>query len=404
MDDKWIDSIKDKMSEYDFAPPDGLFESVQDEIRSRRIRRKWFWGAIAASVALIGGVSVALIPDMPNTDPEPLVSDVAGEDNGAVSSDQIAENTTVSEPLTITRKSAKAVLISREANPKSEIVKLPEIEDSPEKKQGNAAEKPHIDTESNLPSKRVEDDRYSEEATAIAEIIDSHSKEHSPLSVGASASANGLGGILNDENKEGSPLLASSSMPHTRMGGGFLGESNSNNSPTPTYVELFDHRLPVRASIDFSWSVGHGLSVGTGVTYSYLKSDIRYGYSDSPLFEATQNLHFVGIPVNVRYIPLSFGKLDIYASVGFMAEKCISGQIKKENPQDPGYSYLGSDDRPFQFSFNAAVGAQYSLAESCAVFIEPGVGIYLKNGSRLRTIYSERPVTFNVNVGLRFGR
>lgn len=134
------------------------------------------------------------------------------------------------------------------------------------------------------------------------------------------------------------------------------------------------------------------------------KSDIRYGYSDSPLFKATQNLHFIGIPVNARYTPWSSRKLGIYVSAGFMAEKCIAGQIKKENPQDPDYAYAGSDERPFQFSFNAAAGAQYSLTHKCAVFIEPGVGIYLKNGSRLRTIYSERPVTFNVNVGLRFGR
>ena len=86
-----------------------------------------------------------------------------------------------------------------------------------------------------------------------------------------------------------------------------------------------------------------------------------------------------------------------------MAEKCIAGQIREADPQDPGYAYVGSDERPFQFSVNAAVGAQYLLAGRCAVFIEPGVGIYLKNGSKLRTIYSERPVTLNVNVGLRFG-
>ena len=221
------------------------------------------------------------------------------------------------------------------------------------------------------------------------------------MSVGASASANGLGGMINNGNIEGRPLLASGSIPLTRMGGGVLGESNS--SPAPTYVELFDHRLPVRVSIDFSWPVGHGVSVGTGLTYSYLKSDIRYGYSDSPLFNASQYLHFIGIPVNVRYTPWSFRNLGIYVSAGFMAEKCIAGQIKEADPQYPLYRYEGCDSRPFQFSFNGAAGVQYSLTHRCAVFIEPGVGIYLKNGSKLRTIYSERPITFNVNVGLRFG-
>ena len=87
-----------------------------------------------------------------------------------------------------------------------------------------------------------------------------------------------------------------------------------------------------------------------------------------------------------------------------MAEKCIAGDIREDSSSDAGYRYSGCDERPFQFSFNAAAGLQYALAAGCSVFIEPGVGIYLNNGSKLRTIYSERPVTFNVNVGFRFGR
>ena len=404
MDDKWIDSIRDKMADYDVVPPPGLLDAIEAKIRARKMRNRRVFGAVAASVALIGGVSVALIPNIPDTVSGPLMPDVAGEDKGTELAERIAKNRTVSEPLSIMRKSAKTVLMSMEVNPKSETVKLPEIEDSPEENQKNTNENPHMDPESDIPSKRIEDESNSDEVVAVVEIIDSYSKEYLPLAVGASASANGLGGMFNGDNAEGHPLLASASMPHTRMGGGFVGESNSNNSPTPTYVELFDHRLPVRASIDFSWSVGYGVSVGTGLTYSYLKSAIRYGYSDSSLFKASQCLHFLGIPVNVRYSPWSFKNLGIYVSAGFMAEKCIGGQIKKENPQDPGYSYVGSDDRPFQFSFNAAAGLQYSLVGNCAIFIEPGIGIYPKNGSRLRTIYSERPVTFNVNVGLRFGR
>ena len=383
MDDKWIDSIRDKMAEYDFVPPDGLLESVQAEIRGRRIRRMRLWGFIAASIAVLAGIFVALIPDMPEVAPRPLASDVAGEDKGTAK--QIAENKAVTEPLPITRKSVKAVLMSVEANPTSETVEQLETEDSPEEKM-------------------VDDDRHSEETVDGVEIVDVDSRKHSPLSVGVSASANGLGGMLNDSNIEGSSKLASASVPHTRMGGGFIGGSNSNNSPTPTYVEMFDHRLPMRASIDFSWNVGHGLSVGTGLTYSYLKSDIRYGYSDSPLFKASQCLHFIGIPVNVRYAPWNFRNLGIYVSAGFMAEKCIAGQIKEADPQYPLYRYEGCDSRPFQFSFNGAAGVQYSLTHKCAVFVEPGVGIYLKNGSKLRTIYSERPLTFSINVGLRFGQ
>ncbi len=208
---------------------------------------------------------------------------------------------------------------------------------------------------------------------------------------------------MDDKDVGRTHLPTSALMPSTRMGGGVLTDIPTHNSPPPRFIEVFDHKLPARFSIDFSWSVGQNLNVGTGICYSYLRSDIKYGYSDAPLFKATQNLHFVGIPVNLRYTALRFRKFEVYASAGFMAEKCIGGQLKEESPSNLGYHYEGCDERPFQFSFTAAAGLQYALAHRCAVFIEPGAGMYLKNRSTLRTIYSERPLTFNVNVGLRFG-
>lgn len=66
---------------------------------------------------------------------------------------------------------------------------------------------------------------------------------------------------------------------------------------------------------------------------------------------------------------------DFYASAGFMTEKCISGQIIKENPGDAKYSYTGCEDRPFIFSVNASAGVQYNLSKKCGIYVEPGVGL-----------------------------
>lgn len=404
MDDKWIDNIRDKMADYDVVPPDGLLDAVRNDVRSRMRRKRLIWWSVAASIALLIGLFVPILFDKVD-DPIPLLVNVSDLDKHSEKEafKQPAEKalfsaTTISKHMH-TGSPGVSVIAMNDPKSSSQLV----IEDS----QGNFEKSPEV--EDNLDAKPNSGSSSSSDAHDVDAFSDvnTFSKEErvskSSLSVGVSASANGLGGLLDAREIGGNQIETSRALPSTRMGGGVVSDSPINANPTPTFIEMFDHKLPVRFSIDFSWSVGHNFSVGTGLCYSYLRSDINYGYSDIPLLKATQNLHFIGIPVNLRYTPWQYRKFELYTSVGFMAEKCIWGDIKEESTSNSGYSYEGRDDRPFQFSFNAAAGLQYRLARKCAVFVEPGVGMYIKNGSRLRTIYSERPFTFNVNVGLRFG-
>lgn len=386
MDDKWIDNIRDKMVEYNAIPPEGLLESVEKEVRAVKMRRRLLFSAIAASVALIGGISVMLIPEV-EKETLPAISEARVKEKEKVSAkEKIAENK-IHEVAAGQKTHSRVV-----ASAASEMVEN-EVEHA-----GSSSEIEIEDAEVKAHDDKVDVFPHSpaEECTPV--IV--HSEKPAPISVGVSASANGLGSLMQDGNIDWQP--SQGALPATRMGGGVLTDVPSDNSPAPTFVEMFDHKLPLRFSVDFSWRVAHGLDIGTGLCYSYLRSDIKYGYSDLQLSKATQNLHFIGIPVNLRYIPWSFRKFDVYGSLGFMAEKCIGGEIKDESSNGSRYSYEGCDDRPYQFSFNAAVGIQYDITHKCAVFLEPGIGMYLKNGSKLRTIYAERPLTFNINVGLRF--
>lgn len=400
MDDKWIDNIIDKMRDYEAAPPDGLLESVQSEIRSRMIRKRRIWWGVAASIALLIGLfSPMIVKKVDNS--IPLMVNVA----------EVYEHREMDSSKTPTYKTMAHAAVHTVKMPTGGHESLDTMVDDPgafnavgiEDTEGETKITQESDNGIDKGWEYPGDIPYSSDDNDIRSDSKVKVKNKGLLTVGIAGSANGAGGLLNSGNIAGNSTQASTFMPSTRMGGGSLTNSPIDADPTPTFVEVFDHKLPARFSIDFSWSVGHKLNIGTGISYSYLRSDIKYGYSDSPLLKATQNLHFVGIPVNLRYTPWRYRKLELYTSVGFMAEKCIFGDIKEDSPSNPGYSYVGCDERPFQFSFNAAAGVQYTLASKCAVFVEPGLGMYIKNGSRLRTIYSERPFTFNVNVGFRFG-
>ena len=54
-----------------------------------------------------------------------------------------------------------------------------------------------------------------------------------------------------------------------------------------------------------------------------------------------------------------------------------------------------------QCSLNAAAGLQFNILPNLGVYAEPGVGYYFNNGSKVETIYKEKPFNFNLKAGLR---
>lgn len=163
------------------------------------------------------------------------------------------------------------------------------------------------------------------------------------------------------------------------------------------------HRLPVHAGASIAYRINDRVSVETGIAYSYLSADIHEG-SDSYYFAGEQSLHYVGIPVGVRVRAMSWKNFDIYVGAGFEADKCVSGTIKKAyvingQTRDDGRESISI--RPLQWSVNATAGVQYNISSQIGIYAEPGLSYYFDNGSDIETIYSEKPLNFNLNIGLR---
>lgn len=163
------------------------------------------------------------------------------------------------------------------------------------------------------------------------------------------------------------------------------------------------HRLPVHAGVSIAYRINDRVSVETGIAYSYLSADIHEG-SDSYYFAGEQSLHYVGIPVGVRVRAMSWKNFDIYVGAGFEADKCVSGTLKKSyvingQTRDDGHESISI--RPLQWSVNAGAGVQYNISSMVGIYAEPGLSYYFDNGSNIETIYSEKPLNFNLNIGLR---
>lgn len=164
------------------------------------------------------------------------------------------------------------------------------------------------------------------------------------------------------------------------------------------------HRQPVRFGLSLRYDFNDRLGIESGLAYTKLDSDIREG-SDKHYFVGNQSLHYVGIPVNLKYRLFTWKFIDLYASAGGMVEKCVSASQTRNYVIENVVKSSETDDlkvKPLQWSVNASAGVQFRLTKFMGVYAEPGIAYYFDDGSDVRTIYKEKPVNFNLNLGLRF--
>lgn len=166
----------------------------------------------------------------------------------------------------------------------------------------------------------------------------------------------------------------------------------------------YKHRLPVRVGLNVAYRLTDRLSVESGVSYTRLSSDIKDGTKDN-YSSSSQKLDYIGVPLNVKYRAFGYRRLSVYASAGLLTEKCVSGKTTHEYVISGEKKKHDAEDvaaKPWQLSVNAALGAQFDVLRNVGVYVEPGVSYYFDDRSPLCTIYKEKPLNFNLNLGVRY--
>ena len=166
----------------------------------------------------------------------------------------------------------------------------------------------------------------------------------------------------------------------------------------------YKHRLPVRVGLNVAYRLTDRLSVESGVSYTRLSSDMKDGTKNN-YSSSSQKLDYIGVPLNVKYCAFGYRRLSVYASAGLLTEKCVSGKTTHEYVISGEKKKHEAEDvaaKPWQLSVNAALGAQFDVLRNVGVYIEPGVSYYFDDRSPLSTIYKEKPLNFNLNLGIRY--
>ena len=192
---------------------------------------------------------------------------------------------------------------------------------------------------------------------------------------------------------------------------GKIGEMTSGNSgetfqviPAETKNDIITttqqthHYQPIRYGLSMRYCLNSRWAVETGLIYSLLTSDIEYttnGYT-IPI-EMKQRLNYIGIPLKAEYLLWESRHFNVYVSGGTTIEKMVKGS--QENTRTGTKENVSI--RSLQLSVNSGIGAEYKFSNLFSIYAEPGLSYFFDNGSSISTFYQDKPLNFNLNVGLR---
>lgn len=425
MKQDWTDTLKQKMAGYEELPSDELWAALSERAGLQESRRKvipvWFWGLTAAAALMAGIFVVTKVNDKSVNALGGITADVAVSEtvvaDEAVGRKQKAAKVGIKQM--VKARKAKSALIA-EAVPVESRVGAGVVEDSAESAETFVLENQDVDA---VP--------VESSVCAVTEDVTSVNAEEQ--------AAMSWDEYLKETPSEKARARRSGGFSAGIVAGGAVGGNTSGSKPTamvmganplaagvtktdwidkdskasaivynqPEVQEEYSHKIPVKVGLTARYNITGRLGVETGLTYSILSSSVKTGNSETGKNWSTgsQTLHYLGIPLNISFNILNSRYVNIYVTGGGMMEKSISGSIKTDEYVDGKFARtLTSKVSPkgLQWSVNAAAGIQANILPQLGFFVEPGVSHHFKNGSRVRSIYTDKPTDFSLGFGLRY--
>lgn len=451
MKQDWTDTLKQKMAGYEERPSDELWAALSERAGLQESRRKvlpvWFWGLSAAAALMAGIFVVTKVNDKSVNALGGITADVAVSEpvDAEVIDAEMPEpvERTLAEDLAEV-KSAESVSVADEAfGRKQEAAKvgIKQMEKSRKAKSALIAEAVPVESRVSAVTEDVTSVNTEEYAAEVPS--ENHDAREAATvesdTVEQSEPAMSWDEYLTETPSEKARAKRSGGFSAGIVAGGAVGGNTSGSKPTamvmganplaagvtktdwidkdskasaivynqPEVQEEYSHKIPVKVGLTARYNITGRLGVETGLTYSILSSSVKTGNSETGKnwSSGSQTLHYIGIPLNISFNILNSRYVNIYVTGGGMMEKSISGSIKTDEYVDGKFDRtLTTNISPkgLQWSVNAAAGIQANILPQLGFFVEPGVSHHFKNGSRVRSIYTDKPTDFSLGFGLRY--
>lgn len=420
MAEDWLNKIRESQADFSEPEPEGLWAGIEAGLAavSRRRTVRWWWAALpAAAVAAL--VLFLSVPGHRDVSDAPLMTSA------------VAELKSTTEPFDVVSRevesSVPANLLAYSGTLLASDMEVGKLSEATADDAGSASEefpkRQENSTWNNTPSDSSSETSSLENSSSETSSLETISSENWPSESDNHVLKTRRGGFsfgLLTSNVAGSRSSVSKyaalygstvtkqihGFSETRadfpdsQGYADVMKSNSSNEISSTVKNW----QPIQVGVSVAYSFTDRLSIESGLTYSCLVSDLSSG-TPSGNYDIRQTLHYIGLPLALRYDFLKIKGFSLYASAGGQMEKCVAGKTRTDYFVD-GKKVSSENGRimvePLQWSVNAYVGAQYSFNRLVGLYIEPGAAYYFRNSSPVNCIYSERPFNFSFRAGLRF--
>lgn len=417
MKEKWLDSIQEKMNEFELNEPTGLWDQIQysRKLQTQKRRQRWIMTAVraAAACAIVIILSLVYIYTTTEHDHTDHPGFTAQEDdhNNDIFNLSLAENKaeTSHRPNQSERhRSPSDLITSNQSKPQytsqtAKTVSSLSTTDSISAYNLPAESKQNIVTEKNTTESVNKNISENDDRLCYISTADIEKREHNKFSIGVFSS-----GIIGNTGTQ-RPLSNTLALSYKWLDADTydddittLVRSRAAADDDVSGIEM-QHHIPIRFGLTAQYDLTPRFGIESGITYSRLSSDLSTE-NNRPI-KGEQILHYIGMPVNLKYRLASWKALSIYASAGAMLEKCVDGTLTRHTTLPNGSNEKKSlklKENALQWSSNIAIDLQVNLTRHIGLYVQPGVAYYFNNGSEIRNIYKDRQFNFNINLGLRY--
>ena len=415
MDNAWKDKLRERFSDYSVPEPEGLWEGIEQGIAGKKRRNVipvwWLSGGLAAAAAAVA--LVVLLPstkEQPVNEPVSVLADTGKEDTPVLETVPEVQEVSPEAPVVPSVRPVAPVTTRRPLlaeNVIEEIVipEIPAIPDEPEIEPVEQEEPVQEGPFQDEPKTALHEPETLPEVveTYIPEVLQEEEKPGRAFTIG----------VYREGGQDAGEASQGFGLSNT---GDFLTRVTNtagNNDPTGLVRMLSanrasnfeaSHKAPVRVGVTVAWSFLPWLSLTSGLNWTALSSEFEESTASTRAV-TKQELGYLGVPLRLEAGWKPWKGLRLYAGAGAMAETCLLAKCVTDSYL-MGYREGTVDSKPdtggLLWSVGASAGAEYRFSPHVGVYLAPGLEYHFDNGSTVRSAYTERPLHYNVSLGLRF--
>ena len=447
MDNEWKKSLRERFSDYASPEPEGLWEGIEQGIAGKPRRKMlpvWIASGLAAAAAV--ALVVFLHPEKTLETPglqkqatlaqsvaEPadtVVEPVEAADDFGASTSSASEIAPATEPGASTSsatgsKSVPFAVASRqtllaEAEP---AVSAPVSEETVPDAVNDRHSRPDRETVveqattvaekkevREMPDQVGHDDRVERDDQGVLTAqVDARDIFPASKRKRFSIGAYGNGGQASKEQLQGYGMNRTGEYLGTRATGSNVKNDVSGLMRTlaSNRASNFEahHAAPLRVGVTAAWELTPHLNLVSGLNWTYLNSEFEE--TASPIRTVVgQDLGYLGVPLRLETAFNVWKGLWLSAGAGGMVEKGLLSSSWTNTWVDGQMAETIKNPKPdtggLLWSVGANAGAEYRFSPSFGLYFTPGVEYHFANGSEVRSAYTEKPLHWNVNLGVRF--